>query len=167
MKKILLFLVVMLLQFSNLNAATFPSFNNILHPFSKHSNMVRNNIPEPTKDQQRILARITFYHNHGDGYGDKLAMGGRAQQGITIAAHPNFKFGKQIIIPGLKNVIGSSTYIVQDRGSAVTSEKASHKKAYVFDVYIHANSRREGDKMIAKYAAALGDYTYIYFNKTG
>lgn len=125
--------------------------------------MVRNAIPELTKEQKKVLARITFYHKYQDQYGDKLAIGGRAKQGVTIAAHPDFKFGKQLTIPKLQNVIGSSKFVVQDRGTAITSKKASKKRTYVFDIYISAASRREGNKLINKYSNQLGEYTYVYF----
>lgn len=131
---------------------------------SKIVKMTRNEIKPLTLEQQKVYARITFYHKHQDQFGDRIASNpkGRAQQGITVAAHPKFKFGTKVQIPALKPVLGDDSFVVQDRGSAVTSRKASKKKAYVFDVYVKARNKREGDKLIAQYARKLGMYTYVY-----
>lgn len=92
--------------------------------------------------EKTIRARITYYNSHEDKYHNKVACSSklRAKQGITVAAHPDFKFGTRLDIPSLKYVLSSEHFVVQDRGSAVTSKRASHHKAYVFDVYV--NSRR-------------------------
>lgn len=65
----------------------------------------------------------------------------KAIEGITVAAHPDFKLGQKIAIPTLRNRVGSGEFIVQDRGSAVTKKKASHNKGYVFDVFVQSNSK--------------------------
>lgn len=163
MKKAILCFIIMVLHINLYAAPLFP----FLYHRVQTTKMVRNSIPEPTADQQKIIARITFYHNHQDRFGDKLAIGGRAKQGVTIAAHPDFKFGKVIDIPNLKRVIGSGEFIVQDRGTDITSKRASHHTAYVFDIYIHANNKKEGDKLISKYSNQLGDYTSVFFKDRG
>lgn len=76
------------------------------------------------------MARITYYVDH------RTAIGVKPKQGITVAAHPKYEFYSLIKIPELMQFIGSDTFEVQDRGSAVTSRKASHGKADVFDIYV-------------------------------
>lgn len=85
--------------------------------------------PKPNQ----IVARITFYH--GD---TKTSSGAKPQKGITVAAHPDFKFGTRVKIKELSRHFGDSEFVVQDRGSAVTKKKASHGKAYVFDVFVNS-----------------------------
>ena len=83
-------------------------------------------------------SRITYYSIGEDKWGDKVACPKthRAKEGITVAAHPNFKFGTKVFIPELKGVIGDGYFTVQDRGSAVTKKRAAKGKAYVFDVFV-------------------------------
>lgn len=112
-------------------------------------------------------SRITFYHKYQDG-GDRVAMSGkmRAQEGVTIAAHPTFKFGTKVKIPSLAGIVGDGTFIVQDRGSAVTKKKASKGKAYVFDVYIHAPNRAAANKKMHRIIRKVGDYADVkVYNK--
>lgn len=95
-------------------------------------------------NDQTIKARITYY------CAEKIFGSHVAQPNVktaianhTIAAHPDFKFGTQIVIPKLGN-----TYIVQDRGPAVTRKVASGGKKdskYVFDVF--CNSRAEMNRL--------------------
>jgi 3D (Asp-Asp-Asp) domain-containing protein len=94
--------------------------------------------------KQHFKARITYY-NPDSYYGSKVACPKtpRAIKGITVAAHPDFKFGTKVYIPKLKGVVGDGHFIVQDRGSAVTSKKAAYGKGYVFDVYISTSSIRD------------------------
>jgi 3D (Asp-Asp-Asp) domain-containing protein len=86
---------------------------------------------------QKIKARITYYYPQAP-FGKKVSDQNTkvAKKGITVAAHPDFKFGTKIIIPNLKGKVGNGTFIVQDRGSAVTKKKASKGKGYVFDVFV-------------------------------
>jgi 3D (Asp-Asp-Asp) domain-containing protein len=88
-----------------------------------------------------VRARITYYCPGQDHWGSRVAMPDvkAARQGTTVAAHPDFKFGTRVYIPALKNVIDDGKFIVQDRGSAVTSKKAARGKAYVFDVFVASN----------------------------
>lgn len=88
-------------------------------------------------DYYTIQARITYYHPHQDKWGSRVAdpKTRRAKHGITVAAHPDFKFGQKIEIPHLSDHFGDPVFIVQDRGGAVTSKKAAKGKGYVFDVF--------------------------------
>ena len=102
-------------------------------------------------------ARITYYSTDGK-WGNRVACqrSKRAKEGITVAAHPDFKFGTKIFIPGLKGKIGDGNFTVQDRGGAVTSKKASRGKAYVFDIYVTTHSK------ITRYAYTLPEYMKVY-----
>lgn len=75
-------------------------------------------------------ARITYYTGH------QTAAGPLPAQGVTIAAHPKYRFGTKVEIPMLYEYLGDKDYEVQDRGSAVTKMKASHGKADVIDIYV-------------------------------
>ena len=84
---------------------------------------------------EKHRARITYYHD-----GLRTASGVKPRTGITVAAHPKFKFGSKVRIPQLEGKIGDDGFfIVQDRGSAVTSRKASGGKTEVIDVYVSSN----------------------------
>lgn len=87
-------------------------------------------------------ARVTFYSTDGR-WGSKVAdkRTAHAKEGVTVAAHPDFKFGTKVYIPALKGKLGDGVFIVQDRGSAVTKKRASHGRAYVFDVYVRSHSK--------------------------
>jgi hypothetical protein len=89
------------------------------------------------KNERQIKCRITYYCGM-DKWGSRTAdpKTKKAIKGITVAAHPDFKFGQKIHIPQLKGVIGNGDFIVQDRGSAVTKKRASKNKTYVFDVFV-------------------------------
>ncbi len=113
-----------------------------------------------SKYSQVYTARITYYSTDGK-WGNLVACqrSRRAKEGITVAAHPNFKFGTKLYIPGLKGKIGNGNFIVQDRGSAVTKKKASRGKAYVFDIYVTSHSK------ISKYAHSQPEYMKVYVIK--
>ena len=97
---------------------------------------------KPLAKDQWITARITYYTPEC-AYGKRVAWSKvkAAKEGVTIAAHPKLPFGTRVLIPELKGVVGNGTFIVQDRGSAVTSKKASRGKADVIDVFV--NSERK------------------------
>ena len=83
-------------------------------------------------------ARITYYTDDGK-WGNHVACSSalRAKKGVTVAAHPRFAFGTKITIPQLHGKLDKDdSFVVQDRGSAVTSGKASRGKTLVFDVYV-------------------------------
>jgi len=90
-----------------------------------------------------VSARVTYYHPYEDRWGSQVACPKtkRAKEGVTVAAHPDFKFGQKIYIPALKGVVGDGNFVVQDRGSAVTKKRASKGGAYVFDVYVSKPSK--------------------------
>lgn len=98
-------------------------------------------------------ARITFY-----GYpGEPTAEGGKCVEGVTVAAHPKRPFGTNVRIPGLAKHFGDEHFEVEDRGSAVTSMKASKGKVEVLDVYVRNAKKRY------KMATQLDEYmTVIY-----
>ena len=87
-------------------------------------------------------ARVTFYSTDGR-WGSRVAdkKTTHAKEGVTVAAHPDFKFGTKVYIPSLKGKFGDGIFTVQDRGSAVTRKRASHGRAYVFDVYVRSHSK--------------------------
>ena len=90
---------------------------------------------------QHYKARITYY-NPDSTWGSRVACPKtkKAIKGITVAAHPDFKFGTKISIPQLNGVVGDGNFVVQDRGPAVTKKKAAHGNAYVFDVYVESTN---------------------------
>lgn len=98
--------------------------------------------PAPESSLKKIKARITYYYPEKPFWkkvsDPKIKV---ATEGVTVAAHPDFPFGTKVFIPELKNKLDDGTFVVQDRGSAVTSKKAAKGTAYVFDVYV-SNSRK-------------------------
>ena len=114
-----------------------------------------------TKQQKVYTARITYYSTDGK-WGDRVACqrAKYAKEGITVAAHPDFKFGTKVYIPALKGKIGDGNFIVHDRGGAVTSKKASRGKAYVFDIYVTSHSK------INKHAYTRPEYMKVYVEET-
>jgi 3D (Asp-Asp-Asp) domain-containing protein len=109
---------------------------------------------------QVYTARITYYSNDKN-WKNLVACQRtkRAVEGITVAAHPDFKFGTKIYIPRLKEKIGNGNFTVQDRGSAVTNKKASKGKAYVFDIYVNSHLK------VIKYARLQPEYMKVYVRK--
>lgn len=99
----------------------------------------KSNVKQPSH-----LARITYYHPQSP-YGSKVASPNakKAVEGVTVAAHPDFKFGTKIFIPDLKGTVGDGVFVVQDRGSAVTKKKAAKGRAYVVDVFVNTRSKLE------------------------
>jgi hypothetical protein len=88
--------------------------------------------------RRHYRARITYY-NPDSSWGSKVACQKtkKAIKGVTIAAHPDFKYGTKVSIPGLAGVVGDGNFVVQDRGPAVTKKSASGGQGYVFDVYVN------------------------------
>jgi hypothetical protein len=115
---------------------------------------------DKSKYTQVYTARITYYSTDGK-WGNRVACqrSKRAKEGVSVAAHPNFKFGTKLYIPELKGKIGNGNFIVQDRGSAVTSKKASRGKAYVFDIYVTSHSK------IHRFAHSQPEYMKVYVQK--
>ncbi len=101
----------------------------------------------------KIRARITYYSTGEDKWGARNAdpKSKRSKVGVTVAAHPRFKFGTKLFIPKLKGIIGDGDFIVQDRGGAVTRKVASKGKHYVFDVYVTPSQRRKYENQLSEY----------------
>lgn len=90
----------------------------------------------------RDKARITFYSRGEDKYGSRIATGGRAREGRTVAAAKTIPFGTGITIPALAGFVGNGNFVVEDRGTAVTRERASRGQAPVIDVYCSSPAKR-------------------------
>jgi len=88
------------------------------------------------------VARVTYYSPQAP-YGNRVACPNikRATEGVTVAAHPDFKFGTKVYIPNLKGELGDGYFTVQDRGTAVTQKKAAKGKAYVVDIFVNSQSK--------------------------
>ena len=119
--------------------------------------------------KQVLTARVTYYHRFGDGFGSKIAMPKklkeklkifRSTEGKTVAAHSRFPFGTKVIIPDLKGVSGKTLTVV-DRGTAVESKKAARGKNFVFDVYVEADSKREGEAKILAMSRMNPEYLKV------
>ena len=92
--------------------------------------------------------RVTFYARGEDKWGSKTASGVRAKPGVTVAAEHSVPFGTRVRIPALVPIFGDGDFVVQDRGSAVESRKASGGLLPVIDVFA-------GDKRTMKRLAAI------------
>ena len=112
----------------------------------------------PTR-YKKITCRVTYY-TPDKRWGKQVASPGvkEAVQGVTVAAHPDFKFGTKVSIPRLKGILDDGLFIVQDRGSAVTKKKASKGKAYVIDIYLASPKS-------LKFYTKLPAYMDVYFAK--
>jgi 3D (Asp-Asp-Asp) domain-containing protein len=102
-------------------------------------------VSENTQDTPTIKeykARVTYYYPQSP-YWSKVSCpkSKTAKEGITIAAHPDFKYGTKLYIPELKSAVGNGVFTVQDRGPAVTRKVASRGRAYVFDVFVSSNAK--------------------------
>lgn len=97
---------------------------------------------DTTKSTKKIKARITYYYPEKP-YWKKVSDPKikTATEGVTVAAHPDFPFGTKVFISELKNKLNDGIFVVQDRGSAVTSRKASDGTAYVFDIYVSSSKK--------------------------
>src|SRR5437667_8958762 len=81
-------------------------------------------------------ARVTCYYRGEDKWGNRIASSNqKAKEGRTIAAEKAFSFGKIIYFPLLQSIFGEGHRIVEDRGSAIESRKASQGLCPVFDLY--------------------------------
>lgn len=107
--------------------------------------------------------RITYYTAHEDKYGSRVAAPGvrRAQQGLTVAAHPNFPFGTTVLIPELKSLNSTGIFVTQDRGGAVTRCKASQGKTYVWDIFLNIKN-----KAMREYQRTHSLYMDVYVMNT-
>lgn len=112
---------------------------------------------EQKRKYKKIKARITYYTADRK-YGIRVAdpKTKYAIEGVTVAAHPNFSFGSNIAIPGLKGKVGTGQFVVQDRGSAVSSKLAAKGRGYVFDVYVKSH------KTLKKLAETMPMWMDVY-----
>jgi hypothetical protein len=87
----------------------------------------------------------------------------RAQEGVTVAAGPDFGFGTKIYIPDLQMKLNETgVFEVQDRGSAVTKRRASRGTAPIFDVFVHARTRHSTEAKLAYFARHMPEYMNVY-----
>jgi hypothetical protein len=114
------------------------------------------------------MVRVTYYTPYEDRWGWLNACPNtkRSTEGVTVAACPTHPFGRRVFIPelagrlqtGYKIGDGDGLFIVQDRGSAVTSRKAGKYKHPVVDVFVTTNARRDQlSKTMPEYMMAYID----------
>ena len=117
-------------------------------------------VPQPSQKSRQVAGlhplrvRVTFY----GGARERVACPRIrfAQQGLSVAAHPKYPFGTKFIIPQLKPYLGNDTFIVHDRGSAVTSRRASHGRADVIDVFVNSmTTLRKFERDLPEYMEAI------------
>lgn len=103
---------------------------------------------------KKVLARVTYY----GGKPEKVAKprSPKAREGDAVAAHPKYRFGTKVYIPGLAGKVGDGYFEVVDRGPAVTKMVASRGRADVFDVYVSCKSR------LRRLANSLDMYMEVY-----
>lgn len=132
-------------------AAPSTSLANIkLNPFFGKSSL------KSIQKTKTILARITYYGPNEDKYGSKLACGLRAKEGETVAGHSNFPFFTKISIPELDKIMPNNHFLIEDRGSAIQSKRASHGKCFVFDVFLNKRNRE-----LNKFASKMPPYMKV------
>ena len=104
----------------------------------------------------KIRARVTFY-NPCKRWGDQVASPSvkKAKEGVTVAASKKIPFGTKIKIPELEGIVGDGNFIVQDRGSAVCSKRASKGNAPVIDVFVSSAHK------VNKYKTQVPDYLEV------
>lgn len=111
--------------------------------------------------EQQFIARVTYYYPQAP-YGSKVSCPKTkiAKEGVTVSCHPDFKFGTKIYIPKLDGVVGDGRFIVQDRGTAVTTKRASKGNAYVVDIYVKSRSK------LSKLVKTMPAYMKVYVVST-
>jgi 3D (Asp-Asp-Asp) domain-containing protein len=115
----------------------------------------KNEVTE-NKKGDTIRARVTFYHPCKR-WGSKVASPKvkYAKEGVTVAASKKIPFGTKVVIPELEGIVGDGNFVVQDRGSAVDSKRASKGKAPVIDVFVSSASK------VNRYKTLVPDYLEI------
>ena len=98
---------------------------------------------QPNNGQRKIQAKVTLYTPHEDKWGARVAYQKvkRAMQGVTVAMERSFPFGTRVIIPGIKQVIGDDSFIVQDRGTDIERRRASRGRYPVIDVFVNKTNK--------------------------
>lgn len=86
-----------------------------------------------------IRARVTIYNPYEDRFHSRVAIGGRAREGVTMAAPSAFAFGSKVTVPQLSGVVGNGQFIVEDRGTAL--ERAYRHGQIRLDVYVSTRSK--------------------------
>lgn len=86
-----------------------------------------------------VRARVTFYSKHEDKYGSRIAIGGRAKEGLTVAAPRALAFGTKVSLPQVNGIVGNGHFEIQDRGSAL--EKAYRHGQLRIDIYVASMAR--------------------------
>lgn len=92
-----------------------------------------------TPCSHKTMVRVTFYGPHEDRFGSRIAIGGRAREGVTMAAPAAIPFFKQVCVPQLAGRVGQGNFVIQDRGSAL--EKAFRHGQLRLDVYVTSRKR--------------------------
>ncbi len=87
----------------------------------------------------KTVARVTFYDRHEDRFGSRIAIGGRAHEGTTMAAPAVIPFGTPVTVPALDGVVGDGCFVIQDRGTAL--EKAYRRGQLRLDVYVASRKK--------------------------
>lgn len=107
--------------------------------------------------QRAQLARVTFYSKGEDKYGSKIAIGGHAKEGRTVAMEKTIPFGTTVVIPLLRGVVGRGEFVCEDRGRDVNNRKASFGAYPVIDVYCaNPSKRRKLSKGLPEYMETYG-----------
>lgn len=88
---------------------------------------------------QRFRPRVTFYSPHEDRFGSRIAIGGRAHEGRTMAAPSALPFHQHVNVPGLKGVVGNGHFEIQDRGTAL--EQAYQHGQLRLDIYVASRAK--------------------------
>lgn len=128
------------LSFLALSSTSLANFK--LNPFFHNSfNQSKEISHFSSKKTKSFIARITFYGPHEDKYGCKLACGLLAKEGETVAGHSNFPFFTKLSIPEFDKMLPNNHFLIEDRGSAIQSKRASRGKTYVFDVFLNKRNR--------------------------
>jgi hypothetical protein len=123
-----------------------------------------NQTPHPSQYRNHTKAKVTYYFKKEDKYGSKIATGGRAKEGVTVAVRRKLmQLGQFCHIPQFIHLFGHSDMRVEDRGRNVERLKASHGKTEVVDTYLECNNRREFNRRVAWCQNQIGDYVDIYY----
>ena len=104
-----------------------------------------------------VRAHPTYYFKKEDKYGSRIAMGGRAKEGVTIAMRRAVvALGTWGYIKKFEHVLGDGNVQVGDRGRDVERLKATHQKMEVADVYLECRNRREFKNRVAYLEHKIG-----------
>lgn len=88
---------------------------------------------------KKAYARVTFYNPHEDRFGSRVACGGRAHEGETMAAPAVFAFDTRVNVPALCGHVGNGNFVIQDRGTAL--ERAYRRGQLRLDVYVASRAK--------------------------